>query len=199
MFDLSDGEKLVRLARKAVEKYFENGRLVLEKCTQKNFSEKSGVFVTIETYPEKNLRGCIGFPEAVMPLWDAVQQAAVSAAFEDPRFPKLDEEELDKIVFEVSVLSKPEPIAVKSASEYCKKIKVGEDGLIIQCGYRAGLLLPQVAVEQHWEAEEFLDNLCFKAGLMPGVLHDKATKIWKFQAQIFSEEKPNGKIKLFNR
>jgi hypothetical protein len=194
MLNRQDGEKLVRLARKTVEKYFENGKLVLEECKQKNFLEKRGVFVTIETHPEKNLRGCIGFPDAILPLWDAVQQAAVSAAFEDPRFAKLDAEELEKIVFEISVLTKPEPITVKDASEYCKKIKIGEDGLIIQCDYQAGLLLPQVATEQQWDTEEFLDNLCFKAGLLPDALHDKKTKIWKFQAQIFCEEKPNGKI-----
>jgi len=190
---MEEGDKLVRLARMSIERYFENGRLVLEKTLQKSFLEKCGVFVTIETYPEKNLRGCIGYPDAVLPLWDAVQQAAVAAAFEDPRFPKLDPEELEKIVFEVSVLSKPEPIIVKDKKEYCKKIKIGEDGLIIQCGYQSGLLLPQVATEQRWNEEEFLDNLCLKAGLMPDSLQDKKTKIWKFQAQIFSEGKPNGK------
>jgi len=195
MLSMEEGEKLARLARRAAENYFKNEKLILEKCTQKSFLEKRGVFVTIETYPEKNLRGCIGFPDAVMPLCDAVQQAAVSAAFEDPRFPKLDAEEMKKIVFEVSVLTKPEPIIVKDAKDYLKKIKIGEDGLIIQCGYQSGLLLPQVAVEQKWNEKEFLDNLCLKAGLMPDALHDKKTKIWKFQAQIFSEEKPEGKIK----
>jgi hypothetical protein len=193
MLNLSDGEKLIRLGRKTVEKYFENGKLTLEKPEQK-FMEKRGVFITIETYPEKNLRGCIGFPEAVMPLWDAVQQSAVAAAFEDYRFAKLEKEELEKIIFEISVLTEPEPLVVKDTKEYCKKIKIGRDGLIIQCGYRSGLLLPQVAVEYSWNAEDFLDNLCLKAGLMPDVLHDKGTKIWKFQAQIFSEEKPKGKI-----
>jgi len=194
MLSLPEGEKLVKLARRTVKKYFENGKLILEKCQHKNFLEKRGVFVTIETHPEKNLRGCIGFPEAVMPLWNAVQQAAVAAAFEDYRFSKLEEEELKNIVFEVSILTEPEPVVVKDAGEYCKKIKIGKDGLIIQCGYRSGLLLPQVAVEYNWSAAEFLDNLCFKAGLMPDALHDKATKIWKFQAQIFCEQRPSGKI-----
>jgi len=194
MLSLAEGKQLVKLARLAVENYFENGKLVLEKCDDKKFSEKRGVFVTIEAYPEKKLRGCIGFPNAVMPLWDAVQQAAVSAAFEDTRFAKLDVKELEKIVFEISVLTEPEPIIVKNTNEYSKKINIGEDGLIIQCGYRAGLLLPQVAVEYNWNAEDFLDNLCFKAGLMPDALHDRATKVWKFQAQIFCEKKPDGKI-----
>lgn len=193
MLSMEEGEKLVRLARMSVERYFKNGRLVLEKTLQKSFLEKCGVFVTIETYPEKNLRGCIGYPDSVLPLCEAVQQAAVAAAFEDPRFPKLDPEELNKVIFEVSVLTKPEPIIVKDKKEYCKKIKIGEDGLIIQCGYQSGLLLPQVAVEQKWDEEEFLDNLCLKAGLMQDSLQDKKTKIWKFQAQIFSEVNPNGK------
>jgi len=68
MFNQQDGEKLVKLARRTVEKYFENGKLVLEECKQKNFLEKHGVFVTIETYPEKNLRGCIGYPDAILAL-----------------------------------------------------------------------------------------------------------------------------------
>jgi uncharacterized protein (TIGR00296 family) len=194
MLDLRAGEKLVKLARAAVERYFEHKKIFLEKIREKNLNEKRGVFVTIETYPEKNLRGCIGFPYPTLPLYEAVQRAAVSSAFEDPRFPPLKKEELDKIIFEISVMTKPELIKVKDSKEYPSKIEVGKDGLILQNGPFSGLLLPQVCLQFNWSAEEFLENLCWKAGLTVDYIHDKNTKIWKFQCQIFAEEKPKGKI-----
>lgn len=187
MLKLAEGVELVKLARKAVE----------ENKIDKNFSEslreKKGVFVTIETYPEKELRGCIGFPHAIYPLGEAVQRAAISAAFEDVRFPPLEKEELNKVVFEVSVLTEPKLIEVKDPKEYFEKIEKGKDGLILKNGPFTGLFLPQV-----WNyfktKEEFLENLCMKAGLTPDYIYDKNTKIFKFRAQIFAEEKPNGKI-----
>jgi hypothetical protein len=194
MLGIQNGEKLVKLARAAVKKYFDKRKIFLEKVKDRSLNEKRGVFVTIETYPEKNLRGCIGFPHATLPLYEAVQRAAVSSAFEDPRFPQLGKEELDKIIFEISVMTEPELIKVKSSKEYPSKIAVGKDGLILQCGSSAGLLLPQVCLQFNWSAEEFLENLCWKAGLTADYIHDKNTKIWKFQCQIFAEERPRGRI-----
>jgi hypothetical protein len=194
MLSLEEGRFLIRFARAAVEKHFHKGKIVLEKNGKKILSKKRGVFVTIKTFPESNLRGCIGFPYPTLPLGEAIQRAAISSAFEDPRFPPIEKEELSKIVFEISVLTEPDLIPVKYPKEYLKKIKIGKDGLIIQSGPFSGLLLPQVPVEYKWGVQEFLDSLCMKAGLSPECLHDKTTKIWKFQAQIFSEEKPNGKL-----
>jgi len=187
MLSLEQGKELVKLARKAVE------TKKVEKKFSKEFEIKKGVFVTIETFPEKELRGCIGFPRAIYPLGEAVQMAAISAAYEDSRFEPLEKEELEKVVFEVSILTEPELIEVKSPKEYFEKIEEGKDGLILQNGPFAGLFLPQV-----WEyfksKEEFLENLCFKAGLTPDYIYRKDTRIWKFRAQIFAEEKPNGKV-----
>jgi hypothetical protein len=194
MVDLQTGEKLVGLARAAVEKYFEKKKVFLEKISDRSLNKKRGVFVTIETYPEKILRGCIGFPYAILPLSEAVQRAAVSSAFEDTRFPQLEKEELDEIIFEISMMTKPELIKVKNPREYANKIEVGKDGLILQNGSFSGLLLPQVCLQFNWCAEEFLENLCYKAGLTPDYMHDRNTKIWKFQCQIFAEERPKGKV-----
>jgi uncharacterized protein (TIGR00296 family) len=194
MLNLPSGAKLVKLARKSVENFFENKKLKTEKVSDAKLKEKRGVFVTIETYPEKNLRGCVGIISKHYELHEGVQRAAVSAAFEDTRFPPLKKEELEKIIFEVSILTEPELIKVKKPDEHFEKIKIGEDGLIIQNGPRSGLLLPQVATDFGWDAKEFLDNLCFKAFLTPDYIFDKNTKLWKFQTQIFSEEKPRGKI-----
>jgi len=188
MFSLNQGKELIKLARKAVEKQKVENKFV------KYFETKKGVFVTIETFPEKELRGCIGFPYPNLKLGEAVQRAAISAAYEDLRFPPLEKEELNKIVFEVSILTEPELIEVKNSKEYFQKIETGKDGLILQNGPFAGLFLPQV-----WKIfkskEEFLENLCYKANLTPNYVYDKKTRIWKFRAQIFAEEEPNGKAK----
>jgi len=194
MLNLERGKKLVKLARAAVENCFKSKKLVIEKTGDKILNEKRGVFVTIETYPAKKLRGCIGYPYAVLPLYEAVQRASRASAFEDARFNPLKKEELDDIIFEVSVLTVPKPIQVKDPKEYTDKIEIGKDGLVLQNGPFSGLLLPQVATEFNWDVEEFLENLCYKAGLTPEWIYDKNTRIWKFQAQIFSEKDPRGEV-----
>ena len=185
-------KELVRIARETVERVFQEGRLTIKNYEK--FKEKRGVFVTIMTYPAKELRGCIGFPQPIYPLEEATQRAAYAAAFEDTRFPPLKKEELSKIIFEVSVLTLPKLIEVKKPEEYLRKIEIGKDGLIIQLGWHTGLLLPQVATEFKWNVEEFLQNLCMKAGLTPDIWIDPQAKIYKFQAKIFREVEPKGEI-----
>lgn len=187
------GEFLVKTARKAIEEWVRRDKIVEPGRHPKDFDEKRGVFTSLHTYPEKELRGCIGYPEPVFSLIDALVRSAISAT-EDPRFPKLSEDELDKIVVEVSVLSVPEEISVKSPGEYLKKVDVGRDGLIIRKGPFSGLLLPQVPVELGWDAKTFLDNLCLKAGLSLGEWKEAGVSICRFRSEIFSEESPNGRI-----
>lgn len=189
MLSLEQGKELVRLARMAVDSR------KIEKEYSKDFETRRGVFVTIETFPEKELRGCIGFPYATLALGEAVQRAAISAAYEDMRFPPVEKEELGRIVFEISILTEPELIKVKDPKEYFQKIEAGKDGLILQNGPFSGLFLPQVWKYFKNNKEEFLRNLCYKANLTPDYIYDKRTKIWKFRAQIFAEEEPKGKIK----
>jgi uncharacterized protein (TIGR00296 family) len=158
------------------------------------------VFVTLESYPGHELRGCIGYPMPIKELAAAIVDSALSAAFEDPRFPPLDKSELGKITIEVSVLSVPEDILVKNSEEYVKKIKVGRDGLIINYGYASGLLLPQVPVEWNWNEREYLSHLCEKAGLPSEMWRSPSVKISRFTAKVFSEAKPGEKAaekKLF--
>jgi len=196
---LEDGTFLVKLARRAVERYLERGeRIKPPEDTPSKLYDKRGVFVTINEFlgGEKELRGCIGFPEPVLPLVEATIYSAISAAFEDPRFPPLRKEELDRVVFEVSVLTPPELVKVRSPKEYLSEIRVGRDGLIVEKGSYKGLLLPQVPVEQKWSVEEFLSYACMKAGLMPDAWLDEDTKIYKFQAIVFEEEEPRGSVKL---
>ncbi len=188
------GAYLVLLARKAIGEHFASGRKIAPDRKDGVLSEKRGVFVTLESYPSRELRGCIGYPLPIMELGSAVVDNSLHAAFEDPRFPPLDKGELGKTVIEVSVLTVPEEIKAKSPEEYPKKIKVGRDGLIIRYGYASGLLLPQVPVEWNWNEEEFLGHLCEKAGLPRGMWKSPSAKISSFSAQVFCEEKPGGKV-----
>jgi hypothetical protein len=203
LFELSDeeGKFLIKLARSTVKQYLETGKAPKPpNDTPKKLLEHCGVFVTINSvgHGEKELRGCIGYPYPTSPLVEAVIDSAVNAATEDPRFEPLSLGELEKVVFEVSVLTPPEPVAVKNPEEYLSQIKVGEDGLIVERGPYKGLLLPQVPVEWGWCEEEFLCQCCMKAGLPPDTWLTKDAKIYKFRAIIFDEETPSGEVKRLN-
>ena len=191
-FSDSDGKELVRMARKAVNEFLKNETKVSDSEFNSKFDFGSGVFVTLNK--ENELRGCIGYPVPVKKLYDGLVDAAISAAISDPRFPSVTSDELNKITFEVTVLTLPEEIKVNETSEYLSQIKVGKDGLIAENAFTSGLLLPQVPTEYGWNEEEFLENTCQKAGLDKDAWKKKSTKISKFQGVIFKEESPNGKI-----
>ncbi|MBN2051997.1 AmmeMemoRadiSam system protein A [Candidatus Woesearchaeota archaeon] len=181
----ADKKILLKLARDSIKTYFKGKKPDMKEA--KHLSDKQGVFVTLHD-KDGDLRGCIGFPMPVYPLNMAVVEVARSAAFHDPRFPPLEEKELDKIVIEISVLTLPEPVKVERASEYMEKIKIGVDGLIIDGEYGSGLLLPQVATENNFNVQTFLNCLCQKAGMGFNCWKDLNNKISKFQAIIFNEK-----------
>jgi uncharacterized protein (TIGR00296 family) len=191
--ELEKGAFLVRTARKVIEEYVKSGNKYEPGDYPKEFDGKGGVFTTIHMHHGHELRGCIGYPEPVMPLIEALAESAVSVT-RDPRFPPLSAHELDKIVVEVSVLTEPKLIEVKDPREYPKKIRIGKDGLIIERGLSRGLLLPQVPVEWKWDAREFLENLCMKAGLPPDAWLELGVKIYSFGSEIFSEKSPRGGV-----
>ena len=202
MFELSqeEGELLVKLARKAVETYLktEGQVLAVPRNVPSKFRQACGVFVTINRGKgkHKTLRGCIGYPYPTTPLAQAVIESAVNAATQDPRFLPLSLDELDQAVFEVSVLTPPEAIYVKTPKECPSKIRVGVDGLIVEWGICKGLLLPQVPVEWRWNEEEFLSQCCIKAGLPPDSWLIKGVKIYKFNCVIAEELTPKGKVEI---
>jgi uncharacterized protein len=192
-----EGETLVRLARKAVGEYLKTRKPIsIPADIPKKLLQPCGVFVTINSVKkrEKELRGCIGYPYPTTPLAQAVIDSAINAATQDPRFEPISLAELDHVVFEVSVLTPPEMVETKKATEYPSKIKVGKDGLIVERGMFKGLLLPQVPVEWEWNEEEFLCQCSIKAGLPPDCWLMNGTKIYKFQAIIFEEKTPKGNI-----
>jgi hypothetical protein len=193
MYSLEDGKLAVKVARDAIEKHLRREPHAEHKVPDL-FHQKAGVFVTLEKYPDKDLRGCIGFPEPIFPLLKALKSAAVSAAVEDPRFRPVTEKEMDKIIVEVSLLTPPELVKVGNPKEYPKHIVIGRDGLIAEKGWGKGLLLPQVPVEWEWKVEEYLEQVCWKAGLTPDSWLDPEFRLYKFQAEVFSETKPGGEV-----
>ncbi len=195
VYTLDEGERLVKAARHTIElslrsPQFKRG--LVSKITE-SLKEPDGIFVTLEHYPTKALRGCIGFPRAVAPIGEAVIDAATAAAFEDPRFVPISHKELDRLLIEVSVLTSPSEIPGPAHDRY-KRIKVGRDGLIAKYGIYEGLLLPIVAVEQGWDAKQFLDETCIKAGIPPSSWLQQNVKVLSFRSQIFREEEPSGRI-----
>jgi len=194
LLSLEEGSFLVKLARTAIEKFLTEGvKITPPPQTPQRLFEERGVFVTLKQFPSGELRGCIGYPEPIMPLVLATIDAAISAATKDPRFYPLTPQELDSVTVEVTVLTPPEPIDVPP-QQLPRAIKVGRDGLIVRCGLASGLLLPQVPVEWGWNEEEFLSQTCVKAGLPPNCWLDPRCKFYKFQGQIFTETEPYGPV-----
>lgn len=178
------GEYLVKIAKETVKYYLENGEK-MEKPDDYpiELDEKLGVFVTINK--NYQLRGCIGYPEPILPAIDATMEVAIAAAVNDPRFPQISIIEYDELDFEVTVLTKPEVIEVAHPDQYFDEIEIGRDGLIIQKGYSRGLLLPQVAVENKFSIEDFLEHTCMKAGISADSWMDESCDVSRFQGQIF--------------
>ena len=186
MVTLNDEQKikLLKLARISIEQYLKNKSLpkvdYTKEFSDEVFKQKCGAFVTLHAHGA--LRGCIGYVKGIKTIPEAVVDMAKAAAFEDPRFEPLRKDELDEIDIEISVLTPIEP--VHDISE----IVIGRDGLIISSGFRAGLLLPQVATEYGWDVKTFLEHTCYKAGLPADAWKWDNTKIEKFSAIVFGEK-----------
>ncbi len=207
LLTLEEGKVLVRLSRQTITEYLKNQPLPdLPNADLRVFQEPRSVFVTLKKASQRgtgdlSLRGCIGWlqhpPNPNTPpltLLEATQRASISSAVRDPRFPPVQKSELERIIIEVSVLTVPEEIVVSSREKLAEHITIGVDGLIVESGHHKGLLLPQVAPEQGWNAEQFLRGCCRKTGLPPRKYLDPLVKVSKFQAQIFAEISPGAEV-----
>jgi len=199
MLSADEGTRAVRLARERLEESL--GGATVPGGPPGNshglppvFDEPRGVFVTLRRHPSRDLRGCIGFPLPVHPLQEAIRDAALSAATEDPRFAPVRAAELSRLTVEVSVLTVPVPVTSRRPDELVREIRVGRDGLIVDGYGTSGLLLPQVAPEQGWSSEELLAGTCEKAGLPPQSWRDPKVRIRRFEAQVFAERAPGGEV-----
>lgn len=186
--EITEKEKkyLFSVARAAISNKFAGKPKYYPEKVPEKFMGKSGVFVTLLIGGE--LRGCIGYPLPVESIAQAVADNAVNAAFHDPRFPPLCKEELKHLEIEITVLTIPQKIEYADQRELLEKIEVGRDGLIAEDGHCAGLLLPQVPVEEKWDKKTYLCHLCLKAGLAPDTWMRKPITIKAFQGIVLRED-----------
>ncbi|QER41444.1 AmmeMemoRadiSam system protein A [Thermodesulfobacterium sp. TA1] len=169
----------LKLARKTLENYFEGIHELIEPPEgYPALRQKSGAFVTL--LKDRHLRGCIGIIEPWYPLYQVIQEMAISAAFKDPRFPPLSKDELPLVEIEISVLS---PLKKGTIEE----IEVGKHGIYLVKDFHRGVLLPQVPVEYGWDKKTFLEHVCLKAGLKPDCYKDKDVEFYLFTAEVFRE------------
>ncbi len=193
---LEEGRAAVILARKTLDAHVKGLRFMPEKPLPGVFREKRGAFVTLKVVESgvESLRGCIGYSEPIKPLGQAIQDVTVFAS-RDPRFPyPVAPQELDRIVVEVSVLTLPTDLTAAKRSDLPSKIRLGVDGLIISNSFASGLFLPQVATEQGWDQTTYISEACGKAGLPFDSWLDVGTRVQVFQAEIFAESGPRGKV-----
>jgi len=179
---------VVQFARKVIENFVKTGTVSeIPKNYPEELNAKRGIFCTLfkKEKRKENLRGCIGLPLPRDSAINNLREAAVGAC-QDPRFPPLEEKELKNIIIEISILTEPKRIKA-SKEKILEKIEPNKDGLIITRGARSGLFLPQVW-EQLPNKADFMTNLCFKAGLLPGDWMLEGTTLSKFQVEIIRED-----------
>ncbi len=171
-------DRLLDIARQTITQFLETGTVPSFEVSEPNLFQRRGAFVTLKKHGQ--LRGCIGDLIPRRLLYLTVQSVAISAAVNDRRFLPVTKDELKDIDIEISVLSPIEPIADVS------EIQVGRHGLIIVKGQNQGVLLPQVAVENNWDRDEFLRQICLKAGL-PEDAWQEGARLYVFTAEVFGE------------
>ncbi|MHA2170505.1 MAG: AmmeMemoRadiSam system protein A [Candidatus Kariarchaeaceae archaeon] len=162
----------------------------LENELYQELSSNQGAFTTLYILEneEKNLRGCIGYPDPIHPLAHSIAHSARQAAIADPRFSPVLPEELPCIIIEVEALSPISEISNTSTSELYSAIEIGLHGLIIEyMGFR-GLLLPKVASRYQWTPEEFLQHVSMKAGLSANSYLKPDAKIFQFTSTLFARD-----------
>ena len=185
------GQALVQLARLTLENTLLNrdrspGPELRNILSNPELQKNRGTFVTLHL--RGSLRGCIGSLTADQPLVESVRDNAVNAALKDPRFPPLTAAELEKTHIEVSVLTEPRPLEYADARDLLTKLRPKIDGVILQKGMAKSTFLPQVW-EQLPNAEQFLSQLCLKAGLPGNAWKTEHPDILTYQAQYFEEPK----------
>ena len=186
------GQILVKLARSTLMDKFgrplppaEADRM-RSALSDASFQVRSGTFVTLKH--KGQLRGCIGSLSATDPLAEDVRRNAIDAAFHDPRFAPLTAKELEHVAIEVSVLTEPRPLAFSDPEDLLRKLRPNVDGVVIRQGHAGATFLPQVW-EQLPKKEDFLDHLCFKAGLPRDAWRRGGLTVSTYQVQYFEENR----------
>ncbi len=200
-----EGEFLVKLARNTFVRSLTEPEYISLPSVVHNLQEKRGVFVRVARSPDASwtkkteILGCLGYPFPSKELTQATIDSTVASAVRIAESNGFKIGRLDNLLFEVSVLTKPELLSVKKPTEYEDRIELGKDGLFVQYGFASGLILPQVAIERNYDEKDLLSECCSKAGLPNDswlTLHD--VDVYKFQAEIFRETCTDGKVVKFD-
>jgi len=188
MLSEETGNILPALAREAIESKVKGSKRRIDFRMRDKLSERMPVFVML--YKNGKLRGSMGFIDNIYPIYDATAKAAVNSAIADPRFPPLEESELGEITIKVCALTTPTLIEVRNPEEYLELIFPGRDGIMIVGTFHSAVMLPQTALDNKWNTEEFLRHCCMKANLGPESWRDfNLCRVYRFQTMVFSEEK----------
>ena len=173
--------RLLALARRAIRAYVLE-QLLPDESSPRHAGQRRGAFVTL--HQDGRLRGCMGRPDSPESLESAVAICAVLAASRDPRFAPVRSHEIDTLQIEISILTLPQIVPV---AEVFDRLEPGRHGAVVSLRGFRGLLLPQVAAEQGWGSQRFLEETCRKAGLPPNAWRDPELRIELFTAEVFSE------------
>jgi len=177
---IEEKRELLCIAREAVKAAIAREIYVPSKPALANIETKAGAFVTLKERGE--LRGCIGLIEARYPLYEVIAEMAEKSAMCDPRFEPVRGEEFENLQIEISILSPLQKI------DSVDEVEIGRHGLVIEKGFYRGLLLPQVATENNWTREEFLEYTCMKAGLDKESYKLPEVSLYVFSAEVFGEK-----------
>lgn len=181
MFNESERKELLYIARETIEQYLKTGKRAIIKSQDDSLMRNMGAFVTLHKKGE--LRGCIGHMIAVGPIINTVQEMAIAAAVQDPRFLPVTLSEMKDIDIEISALS-----PMRKIQDY-NEIELGKHGVMVKSGNRSGVYLPQLATETAWNKEEFMNSLCeHKAGISSNAWKNGTCEIYVFTAEVFGEK-----------
>jgi len=183
-----DKDRILEIAEESINQIVIHNSEWLPVLDQDWLQPKRGVFTTLySNQPNKTLRGCIGIPMPIHPVGHAIAISARKSATQDPRFPRVIQDELDQISLSVEILSEIEPIEYESISDLHGEIILGETGLLVEYQNYSALFLPRVPTEQNWDKDQYLAHLCKKAYIPPSFIGDKPLKFSKFTTEFFEQ------------
>ncbi len=179
-------ETLLKLARETITRAARNQELPVVDldAVSESLQHDGACFVTVTLGGE--LRGCIGSLEAQRPLVLDVRENAMGSACRDPRFPPVCPEELDNLHIEISVLSAPQPLSYDGPDDLIAKLRPGVDGVVVERDWHRATFLPQVW-EKLPDPLQFIERLCYKAGLSPDAYRRPDLDVYTYQVEEFEE------------
>ena len=177
---------LLDLAKKGIIYYMDSRKKYQPDMGDMPFelSQLKGVFVTI-TRRDGEFRGSIGYTDPVKQVWEGVLENAINAAFHDTRVSRLNEDELNQIIVEISILDDPKKINYEHAGDLLDKVDQTK-GYMIRKGMHSATYLPD-AWEHFKEKEDFLENLCIKAGLRAEDWMHQKLSVYELNVETFDD------------